>query len=169
MAPLSVRLGARPAPATAIWTWLLLLVLLLALAIHAARNRIDHDWATLAIDLPWAGLALALVGLALRPLRARWPQRGGDPRRGPPGSSPPSASARIREALELFNIRYAIVRDSLLEVHARLQAAPGVTLRERLPGEFLVYELPVSPGYLIGARGRWPSTTTAWTCGSTSR
>ena len=55
MAPLSVRLGARPAPATAIWTWLLLLVLLLALAIHAARNRIDDDWATLAIDLPWAG------------------------------------------------------------------------------------------------------------------
>ena len=28
-----------------------------------------------------------------------------------------------------------------------------MTLRERLPGVFLVYELPVSPGYLIGARG----------------
>ena len=76
MAPLSVRPGARPAPATAIWSsasscsssswpW----------RVTRARNRIDPDWATLAIDLPWAGLALALLGLALRPLRARWPAR----------------------------------------------------------------------------------------------
>jgi hypothetical protein len=59
----------------------------------------------------------------------------------------------IREALELFNIRHAVVRDSLLEVHTRLQAAPGVTLRERLPGEFLVYDVPAGSGYVIGARG----------------
>jgi hypothetical protein len=59
----------------------------------------------------------------------------------------------IREALELFNVRYAIVREDFREVHERLEAAPGVTPRERLPGNFLVYELPVTPGYLIGARG----------------
>jgi hypothetical protein len=59
----------------------------------------------------------------------------------------------IRAALELFNVRYAIVREDLRKVQERLTAAPGVTLRERLPGNFLVYELPVSPGYLIGARG----------------
>ena len=70
----TVPLAARPAPAAATWTWLLLLVLVTALAIHAARSRIDQDWATLAIDLPWAGLALALVGLVARPLQA-WPRR----------------------------------------------------------------------------------------------
>jgi hypothetical protein len=71
---LSVPPAARAAPATVTWTWLLLLVLVLALTIHAARSRIDQDWAMLTIDLPWAGRALALVGLVARPLRA-WHRR----------------------------------------------------------------------------------------------
>jgi hypothetical protein len=73
VARLSGSTVVRPAPAGATWTWLLLLVLVAALAIHAARSRIDHGWATLAIDLPWAGFALALLGLAARVRRGWWP------------------------------------------------------------------------------------------------
>jgi hypothetical protein len=62
-------------------------------------------------------------------------------------------SADLQEALQLFNVRHVVVRDEERSVRARLDEAPGLTLRERLPGEFLVYDTAITPGYLIGARG----------------
>ena len=58
----------------------------------------------------------------------------------------------LRETLQLFNVKYLIL-GSRQQARARLDGTPGVTLRERLPGDLVVYEAPGPSGYLIGARG----------------
>jgi hypothetical protein len=63
------------------------------------------------------------------------------------------ATGDLRETLDLLNVRYVVLRSNRLKARARLDDTPGVTLRERLPGEFLVYEAPPPSGYLVGARG----------------